>query len=792
MDSPALPIDARLAEIAETVRARRALVLSAPPGAGKTTRVPPALAVDGPVIVLQPRRVAARSIARRIADEQGWTLGREVGWHVRFERKFGEATRVLVATEGILTARLQQDPLLSTFRTVILDEFHERTIHADLGLALARQAWLANHELRIVVMSATLDTASVSRYLDNCTVIDIPGRLYPIDVSYHPGRPAADAVAAALAATNGNVLCFLPGAPEIGRALSDVRDRAGAGVDVYPLHGSLDSAAQDDAIRPVSPKPRVILATNIAETSLTVPGVTAVVDAGLQKVARYDPDRVVDSLETERISVDSAEQRAGRAGRLAPGIVLRLWDARDRLRPHREPEIARVDLASTVLDLLAWGAEPRTFEWFEAPSRHALEAALELLDRLGAIETSLKARTTLTPTGDGLRRLPIHPRLGRLLIEANGSMEAARACALISERHFVAPRSAAALTSSDLLSAIDGWAHMPPHVQRIANEIARMFSANDHANRFAFDEEAFLKAVLAGYPDRVAQRRAPGSPRVLLASGHGAVVGPESGVRDGEFLVAVDVTAGRPGEGSEARVRLASRIDRQWLQPTVTTREHTFDLKSGTVRAVEAERYGALVLAERFVAADRDASVRMLAEAFLTRGLPADAQRLVHRLRFASLLASDDNDAAAEVEALVRDAASRAQRLDDVDLASSVPPDRRKLLERLAPETLTVPSGRAITLDYRDDGGVAAAVKLQELFGLAETPRIGPNRVPLIFELLAPNGRPVQVTRDLRSFWDCTYPEVRRELRARYPKHPWPEDPWTAPPTSRTVRRRKN
>jgi ATP-dependent helicase HrpB len=599
-------------------------------------------------------------------------------------------------------------------------------------------------------------------------------------------------VAAALAATNGNVLCFLPGAPEIGRALSDVRDRAGSGVDVYPLHGSLDSAAQDDAIRPVSPKPRVILATNIAETSLTVPGVTAVVDAGLQKVARYDPDRAVDSLETERISVDSAEQRAGRAGRLAPGIVLRLWDARDRLRPHREPEIARVDLASTVLDLLAWGAEPRTFEWFEAPSRHALEAALELLDRLGAIETSLKARTTLTPTGDGLRRLPIHPRLGRLLIEANGSMEAARACALISERHFVAPRSAAALTSSDLLSAIDGWAHMPPHVQRIANEIARMFSANDHANRFAFDEEAFLKAVLAGYPDRVAQRRAPGSPRVLLASGHGAVVGPESGVRDGEFLVAVDVTAGRPGEGSEARVRLASRIDRQWLQPTVTTREHTFDLKSGTVRAVEAERYGALVLAERFVAADRDASVRMLAEAFLTRGLPADAQRLVHRLRFASLLASDDNDAAAEVEALVRDAASRAQRLDDVDLASSVPPDRRKLLERLAPETLTVPSGRAITLDYRDDGGVAAAVKLQELFGLAETPRIGPNRVPLIFELLAPNGRPVQVTRDLRSFWDCTYPEVRRELRARYPKHPWPEDPWTAPPTSRTVRRRKN
>jgi ATP-dependent helicase HrpB len=268
-------------------------------------------------------------------------------------------------------------------------------------------------------------------------------------------------------------------------------------------------------------------------------------------------------------------------------------------------------------------------------------------------------------------------------------------------------------------------------------------------------------------------------------------VGPESGVRDGEFLVAVDVTAGRPGEGSEARIRLASRVAREWLRPTDTILEHTFDAKSGTVRAVEAERYGALVLAERFAGADPETSVRMLAEAFLARGLPADAERLVRRLRFASLLASDDKDAAAEVEALVRAAASRARRLDDIDLVQSVPPDRRTLLERLAPETLTVPSGRAVTLDYRHDGGVAAAVKLQELFGLAETPQIGPNRVPVLLELLAPNGRPVQVTRDLRSFWDRTYPEVRRELRARYPKHPWPEDPWTAPATSRTVRRQK-
>jgi ATP-dependent helicase HrpB len=360
-----LPIDPLVDEIVDRVRQSRALVITAAPGAGKTTRVPPALLADGPVILLQPRRVAARAIAARIADERGWTLGREVGWQVRFERRFGAATRLLVVTEGVLTARLQTDPLLSGFSTIVLDEFHERSVHADLAIALARQAWRARMDLRIVVMSATLESAPVSAFLDGCPVIDVAGRTHPIDITYHAGQSVADAAVGLLGQTDGQLLCFLPGAPEIRRAVSELQPKAGGDVDVVPLHGSLDAGEQDLALRP-SPRRRIIVATNIAETSLTVPGVTAVIDAGLQKVARYDADRGIDSLETERITTDAADQRAGRAGRLAPGVVRRLWDERDRLRPHREPEIHRIDLAGTALDVIAWGGDPRTFEWFES------------------------------------------------------------------------------------------------------------------------------------------------------------------------------------------------------------------------------------------------------------------------------------------------------------------------------------------------------------------------------------------------------------------------------------------
>src|SRR5262245_55077131 len=370
-----LPIDAHIDTIVDAVHRRRAAVVTAPPGAGKTTRVPPALAADGRVILLQPRRMAARAIAARIADERGWTLGREVGWQVRFDRRFAADTRLLVVTEGILTARLQTDPLLSDFHTIVIDEFHERSIHADLALALARQAWRARDDLRLVVMSATLDAEPVSAFLESCPIVDVPGRTHPLDIAYAPQMPLAATVRSVMHETTGSVLCFLPGAPEIQRAMNQLEGQVAQDLQLLPLHGSLDSEAQDRALRSAGHR-RVIVATNIAETSLTVPGVTAVVDTGLHKVARYDPGRGVDSLETERITLDAADQRAGRAGRLGPGVVRRLWDARDRLRPHREPEVHRVDLSSAALEIVAWGGDPRTFEWFERPRADALEAAI--------------------------------------------------------------------------------------------------------------------------------------------------------------------------------------------------------------------------------------------------------------------------------------------------------------------------------------------------------------------------------------------------------------------------------
>ena len=762
-----LPIDPFIPEILARVNDARAAVIVAAPGAGKTTRVPPALAAAGPVILLQPRRVAARSIARRIAEEQGWTIGREAGWHVRFEQRFGPDTRLLVATEGMLTARLQQDPLLSQFHTIILDEFHERSIHADLGIALARQAWLARDDLRLVVMSATIAAEPVAAYLGDAPIIEVPGRGHPLEIVYSPNTTIAEAVRDVASKSAGQVLCFLPGAPEIYRASASVESAVALfQADVVPLHGGLDSAEQDRALAPVSRR-RIILATNIAETSITVPGVSAVVDSGLHKVARYDPERAIDSLETERISRDSADQRAGRAGRLGPGAVRRLWSETDRLRLRREADIHRIDLSGPLLDIVAWGGDPRALDWFEAPAPEALAAAFELLRRLGAI-----VGVRITARGREMQRLPLHPRLARILLSGRGSWEAALSCALLSERHFLAPRTAA--TSSDLLSAVERERDLPPHVVRVARELQRM------VGRTSGGEEEFRRALLDGYPDRVAKRRAPGSPRLLLASGHGALLGTESGVSEGEYLVAIDVQAGRRGEGSEARVRVASAIDRSWLEPTDTIVHHEIDA-NGTVRAVTRDLYGALVLVERVASPDPDRAAALLADAYLARGLSDDDQQLLRRLRFAGQKVDSRE--------LVARAAAGCTTLNDIDLARDLPWQMRHDLDRLAPPRLTVPSGRSHALEYQEDGTVVASIKLQELFGLAETPRIGPHNEPVLLALLAPSGRPVQRTRDLRSFWENTYPEVRKELRGRYPRHPWPDDPWTATPTARTKRR---
>ncbi|MEA2490870.1 MAG: ATP-dependent helicase HrpB, partial [Acidobacteriota bacterium] len=435
-----LPVDRSLPQILALVRAERRAVIVAPPGSGKTTRIPPALTELGRTILLQPRRVAARTLARRIADERRWTLGEEVGWQIRFERRFTERTKLLVATEGILTARLQSDPLLSDFQVVVLDEFHERSIHADLALALVKQAADIRDDLAVVVMSATMDAQPVADFL-GARIITIDARTFPIDVRYAPRLSMAEAVRERVRDAKGHILCFLPGAREIERT------RVELGLpNVLPLHGSLDVDAQERALAP-SRERKIILATNVAETSLTVEGVTDVIDSGWQKVLRYDAETAVDHLVAEQISLDSADQRAGRAGRTAPGRATRLWDERMILRPQREPDVRRVDLASTALDIIAWGGDPETFSWFERPPEQRLASALELLRQLGAIDGR-----KLTPMGELLRRVPLHPRLARVLVEAGGSDEAIRVCALLSEdRRGIGAGDALALSDSPQL-----------------------------------------------------------------------------------------------------------------------------------------------------------------------------------------------------------------------------------------------------------------------------------------------------------------------------------------------------
>jgi ATP-dependent helicase HrpB len=770
---PPLPVDVHIDNLRAALARHRAAVLTAAPGAGKTTRVPPALIDRGRVLLLQPRRVAARAMAQRIADEHGWSIGQEVGWHIRFERRFTKDTRLLVVTEGILTAYLQRDPLLSDVATLILDEFHERSVHADLGLALAKQAWEAREDLGILIMSATLDTAPLSAFLHDCPVIDVPGALHPLALEYAPAQSMVQAIDEVLPRTPGNVLCFLPGVREIEDAIAGAAAVAiRHGVTLMPLHGSLQAHEQDAVLQP-SDRRRVIVATNIAETSLTVPGVSAVIDSGLQKVARYDPDRAVDSLTTERITLDSAGQRAGRAARLGPGLARRLWDARDRLRPHREAEIHRIDLSSPVLAILAAAADLDSFEWFDRPAADRLASAIDLSTRLGAIENG-----RITSVGRKMQQLPLPPRLARIFLESFGAIEACAACAWLAEPARLGGPTAA--TTSDMLTVIDRWHDMPRRLKTVADHLGRLAAAAMKDQRVMHISETKLRrALLTGYPDRVARRRA--ADKATLASGHGAIIGRETGVHDAEWLIALDVTAARGGANAEAIIRVASRIEPEWLSPTRSTVEQEI-AESGALKARAVDWYDALVLAERPVGVNPEMTSAVLAAAWLERGPDKHSARLMARLAFAGV----DVDLSGSVNA----AALHARRVQDIVLTEEqLPWEARQRLAQQAPDSLKVPSGRQMSIEYGTDGTVSVSVKLQELFGLGDTPTIGPNKMPITFHLLAPNGRPVQTTRDLKSFWERTYPEVRKELRGRYPKHPWPDDPWNATPTHRTKRR---
>ncbi len=840
-----LPIDPVLPALVDALRQQSCAVLRAPTGAGKTTRVPPALldaglAGAGIILLLEPRRLAARAAARRMTDERHGRLGAEVGYHVRFDRQCGPETRILAMTPGILLQQLHGNPYLESVGAVLFDEFHERSLDNDLALGMVRLLQqTVRPDLRVVVMSATLAVKAVARYLGGCPIIDSTGRLHPVDIMHEP-RPesqpwplaTARAVERTLDRTPGDLLVFLPGLQEIRQTAHHLEAVATArDLLVLPLHGELAAADQDAALLP-QPRRKVVLATNVAETSVTVEGVTGVVDTGLARELVFDPAVGLDRLKLTPISRASADQRAGRAGRTQPGVCVRLWSVLDHRarREQTEPEIRRVDLTGAALQLLSLGeADIRAFPWLEPPAFSAVTRALWLLERLGA----LAADGRVTDLGRLLARLPVQPRLGRLLIEGQRlehPERAALAAALLAERPpFVraldGPESSrpAAATESDVLDRVA----VLEAFERDGRTSSHLGTLNRHAARFVLRardqllrslhrqrrqpadavpaDEAVQRALLVAFPDRVARRREPGGRRGVMVGGRGVRLAPSSGVNAAELFVCVDVDAGQ----KETLVRQASAVRRDWL-PAAQVRvgvEIHFDLDAERVTAFRRLRFDDLILEETPAAppsAEAVAEVLVAAAAaYLDRVLPPpDSASGLYLTRVRclrqwlpelNLPAFDD----AELREVLPWLASGCRSFADLRnagwleaLQGKLTHAQRQAVEREAPERLEVPSGSHVKLQYEVGRPPVLAVRIQELFGLAETPRIADGRVRVLLHLLAPNYRPQQITDDLASFWANTYAQVRKDLRARYPKHAWPEDPTAAAPERRPQRRR--
>ncbi len=839
MHPSSLPIDDVLPQLIAAVKAHSAVVLKAPTGAGKTTRVPPALldaGTKGLIVMLEPRRVAARAAARRIAAERGSQVGGEIGYQVRFERKASNATRILVVTEGVLLRMLEADPLLERVGAVVFDEFHERSLSADLALALTQHVRTSVREdLRVVVMSATVDPSPIAAFLSDAPVIESEGRAFPVEIENRAqdgDTRIEDAVRSAvlnvMARSEGDVLVFLPGVGEIkrcARSLGGIERTLGA--EVLELHGELPPERQDAVVAEGKGR-RVILATNVAETSLTIPGVRVVIDAGLERVPRVDPSIGLSRLETVRISRESADQRAGRAGRTAPGLCVRLWSRSEdaRLEARREPEIRRADLSGALLQLLSFGeTDLENFPWFEAPRPHTLEAALALLQRLGALQDG-----RLTALGSSMAAIPTHPRLARLLLESKRvghRRRLALAAAVLSDRSPFVPmgrgESAEHHSVSDVLDAVEALeayedsGRLDAGARRLRrgpakfalrarNQLAR---TREEDTQKGDPDEAVLRAVLAAYPDRVAKRRAPGDERAVMVGGRGVRLDRSSSVREPELFVCVETDGGRRGQRSEAWVRSASGIERSWLPGVSVQTESTagFDSTLQAVTGMRRTRYEDLVLEETAVQIERGPQVEhALAEAAgadLGTALPLDDDGVVGlRTRVACLRGwmpdlelpdMDEEAIRALLPALVRGRRSFAE-LRKAPLLQHLKGllswQQQQRLDREAPEHIEVPSGSRIRVTYESGRPPVLAVRVQEVFGLTETPTVASGRVKVLMHLLAPNYRPQQITDDMPSFWTNTYPSVRAELRRRYPKHAWPEDPLTATPRRRPGRRR--
>ncbi len=809
MSFPPLPIDAALSALAQALCAGTSAVLVAQPGAGKTTRVPLALLDaawrgNGRIVMLEPRRLAARAAARQMSRLLGEQVGQTVGYRVRMEARVSARTRIEVVTEGVYTRMLLDDPELAGIAAVIFDEFHERSLDADLGLALTLDARALRPDLRLLVMSATIDGAAVARLLDDAPVIDSPGRTFPVETIHSEPDPlqrledqVATATLAALRDHEGSALVFLPGQGEITRVAERLAPRLPPDIDLAPLYGQLSPAEQDRAIQPAPDgRRKIVLATSIAETSLTIEGVRIVIDSGFRRIPVYEPATGMTTLATRRVSRAGADQRRGRAGRTSPGICIRLWNKGQTaaLEPFDTPEILAADLSGLLLDLAAWGVtDPSALPFLDPPPAPAWNEARSLLIRLDAIDASGR----LTKAGKALARLPLHPRLAHMVVagaEDGDARTAADLAVLIGER---------GLGGDDI--------DLGRRVERFRTDRSkRAEDARAMASRWVrlLDAKATGETLSPGhhlaraFPDRVAQTAGPRG-RFRLANGRQAQLDESHALAGASFIVVADLT----GSATQGRIRSAAALDPAELEtlfaPHITsTTSLAFDAATGSVRARRQRRLDALRLADETApVTDHEAAARLLAEAALKRPetLPWSKEQKAIRARATFLSQTlgadwpDLSDAAVAQDPAwlapyilgeTRLASISAEHLG-MALDALLPWSKRQEIDRLLPSHFHAPSGSHLPIDYAAENGPALEIRVQELFGLDRHPTIANGRLPLLLVLLSPAHRPIQTTRDLPGFWRGSWKDVAKDLKGRYPRHPWPDDPIAAPATNR-------